>query len=245
MVRICDWIPGVQQELMYATDQNFTGQAIYDFSDSFLRYGTIQKLQAVSRELAEQGLYLKIWDSFRPVSAQFALWEVCPNPTYVADPTKGHSAHSRGNTLDLTLVAIDPATLNPLPDPDAPPLPEGEEPLPTVGPDGELIMQTPMHDLTWYSERLQNNANAQLLREIMEGAGFGGIASEWWHYQDNDTLNTFAPPALWDGVTPEGWVTEDGENWRYRNQFGEYLTDCTECIDGEFYYFNADGYAVG
>lgn len=158
---------------------------------------------------------------------------------------KGRSKHNLGIALDLTLVAIDPATLNPLPDPAAPPLPEGEEPLPTVGPDGELIMQTPMHDLTWYSERLQNNANAQLLREIMEGAGFGGIASEWWHYQDNDTLNTFAPPALWDGVTPECWVTEDGENWRYRNQFGEYLTDCTECIDGEFYYFNADGYAVG
>ncbi len=158
---------------------------------------------------------------------------------------KGRSKHNLGIALDLTLVAVDPATLNPEPDPNAPPLPEGQEPVPTVGPDGELIMQTPMHDLTWYSERKQNNANAKLLREIMEGAGFGGIASEWWHYQDNDALNTLAPPALWEGVTPEGWVTEDGENWRYRDQFGEYLTDCTACIDGEYFVFNADGYAVG
>ena len=158
---------------------------------------------------------------------------------------KGRSKHNLGIALDLTLVAIDPAILYPEPDPNAPVLPEGEEPIATIGPDGELIMQTPMHDLTWYSERKQNNENAKLLRDIMEGAGFGGIPSEWWHYQDNDVLNALAPPALWVGVTPECWVTEDGNTWRYRDQFGNFLTDCTACIDGDFYYFDADGYAVG
>lgn len=158
---------------------------------------------------------------------------------------KGSSKHNLGIALDLTLVAIDPAILNPEPDPNAPPPAEGEElPPPTIGPDGELIMQTPIHDLTWYSERKQNNENANLLKAIMEGAGFGGINSEWWHYQDNVTNSTFAPPTLWQGVTPEGWVTTDGETWRYRDQFGDYLTDCVMCIDGECYAFDADGIAT-
>ena len=39
--------------------------------------------------LAERDLALKIWDAYRPVSAQFRLWEVCPDPQYVADPTMG------------------------------------------------------------------------------------------------------------------------------------------------------------
>lgn len=184
LVRICDWIPGVRQELMYATDQNFTGQVIYDFSDCFLRYGTIQKLQAVSRELAEQGLYLKIWDSFRPVSAQFALWEVCPNPTYVADPTKGHSAHSRGNTLDLTLV-------------DA----HGQE----------LEMPTAFDDFSAKADRDYSDctetaaANALLLQNTMEKHGFQGYFGEWWHFSDTETYpveESFQP------VSPSWWYAD-------------------------------------
>ena len=102
-----DYIPGIYQELMYTTDRNFTGQVIYDFSDAYLRYGTVKKLAAVSKDLAELGLSLKIWDGFRPVSAQFRLWEVCPDPAFVANPQKGHSSHSRGNTVDITLVGAD------------------------------------------------------------------------------------------------------------------------------------------
>ena len=105
-VRVLDYIPTATQELMYATENNFTGVVIYDFEDAYLRWGTAKKLKQVSEDLAELGLYLKIWDGFRPVSAQFVLWEVCPNPTYVADPNKGHSSHSRGNTNSRTGLLI-------------------------------------------------------------------------------------------------------------------------------------------
>ena len=94
-VRVLDYIPTASQELMYATERNFTGQVIYDFEDAYLRWGTVKKLQLVCKDLEELGLYLKIWDGFRPVSAQFALWEVCPDPTYVANPNQGYSSHSR------------------------------------------------------------------------------------------------------------------------------------------------------
>ena len=103
-VRVRDYLPDVLQELPYAGTENFTGHRIYEFTEVFLRYGTVKKLQAVCAELAGQGLTLKIWDGFRPVSAQFRLWEVCPDDTYVANPNRGFSSHSRGNTVDVTLV---------------------------------------------------------------------------------------------------------------------------------------------
>lgn len=165
-VRVADHIPSVQQELIYATADNFTGQPIYEFTEVYLRYGTVKKLAEVSEELAQQGLYLKIWDGFRPVAAQFKLWEVCPDPTYVANPTKGHSSHSRGNTIDLTLV-------------DA----EGNE----------LEMPTGFDDFSSKADRDYSDctetaaANAMLLQSIMEKHGFSGYFGEWWHFSDTDS----------------------------------------------------------
>ena len=162
-VKVADYIPGVYQELMYATQENFTGQVIYDFQDAYLRYGTVKKLAGVCRDLAEMGLYIKIWDGFRPVSAQFALWEVCPDPTYVADPNVGFSSHSRGNTLDVTLVDENGV---------------------------ELEMPTGFDDFSAKADRDYSDCtaaaanNADILEILMEKHGFTGYAGEWWHYSD-------------------------------------------------------------
>ena len=162
-VRILDYIPTASQELMYATENNFTGRVVYEFEDAYLRWGTVKKLQLVCADLEELGLYIKIWDGFRPVSAQFALWEVCPDPTYVANPTTGHSSHSRGNTIDLTLM-------------DA----AGQE----------LEMPTGFDDFTPkadrdYADCTENAANnARILELLMEKYGFSGYSGEWWHFSD-------------------------------------------------------------
>ena len=163
MVRILDYIPTAKQELMYATEQNFTGQVIYTFEDAYLRYGTVKKLQLVSRDLEELGLYLKIWDGFRPVSAQFKLWEVYPDPTYVANPNSGYSSHSRGNTVDLTLVDANGAELE----------------MPTGFDDFSRLADRNYADCTEAAEN-----NAQLLESLMEKHGFTGYYGEWWHYSD-------------------------------------------------------------
>jgi len=162
-VRVLDYIPSASQELMYATEHNFTGQVIYDFSEAYLRYGTVKKLMLVSQDLEQLGLYIKIWDGFRPVSAQFTLWEVCPDPTYVANPTKGYSSHSRGNTIDLTLVDENGAEVE----------------MPTLFDDF-----TPKADRN-YSDCTETAANnAMLLEILMEKHGFSGYYGEWWHYSD-------------------------------------------------------------
>ena len=165
-VRVLDYLPEASQELMYATDQNFTGQRIYDFTEAYLRYGTVKKLALVAAELEQQGMYLKIWDGFRPVSAQFALWAICPNPTYVANPNTGFSSHSRGNTVDLTLV-------------DA----RGQEiEMPTGFDDFSALADRNYSDCTETAA-----ANARLLQETMEKYGFSSYFGEWWHFSDTQS----------------------------------------------------------
>ena len=174
-VRVLDYIPDMYQELKYATDRNFTGQVIYDFSDAYLRYGTVKKLAAVCNDLAELGLSLKIWDGFRPVSAQFKLWEVCPDPTFVANPEKGFSSHSRGNTVDVTLVDRDGNELE----------------MPSEFDDFSAKANRDFSDCTETAA-----AHAQLLEVLMEKHGFYGYFDEWWHFYDNDQYpveETFSP----------------------------------------------------
>ena len=105
-VRIADYIPTAKIELPYATVNNFTGNRIYDFTDSYLRYGTVKKLMKVSEELERKGLGLIIWDGFRPVAAQAKLWEICPDPTFVSHPVTGKRTHCRGNTVDISLYDL-------------------------------------------------------------------------------------------------------------------------------------------
>lgn len=176
-VRVLDYIPTAFQELPYATENNFTGQVIYGFEDAYLRWGTVKKLQLVCADLAELGWYIKIWDGFRPVSAQFTLWEVYPDSTYVADPNKGFSSHSRGNTIDLTLVDANGV---------------------------ELEMPTGFDDFSPKADRDYSDCteiaanNAEILELLMEKHGFSGYAGEWWHYSDTTGYPvemTFEPQA--------------------------------------------------
>ena len=166
MVRVTDYIPGLYAELRYATEDNFTGQVIYDFQEAWLRYGTVKKLAAAAAELAQAGYALRIWDAFRPVSAQWKLWEVCPDPVYVANPETGYSGHSRGNTVDVTLC-----------------LPDGETvAMPTDFDDFSPLADRDYRDVT-DPEALEH---VQLLEKVMVSHGFAGYDGEWWHFSDTD-----------------------------------------------------------
>ena len=165
-VLVNDYIPDAQIQLRYSTRNNFTGQRIYEFTDAFLRYGTVKKLKAVADALAEQGYKLRIWDAFRPVAAQAKLWELYPNPAFIANPAVSHSAHSRGNTVDVTLL-------------DA----SGKEvEMPTDYMEFSLKADRDYSDC---SETARNNA--MILQNAMEAGGFKGYAAEWWHYTDEES----------------------------------------------------------
>lgn len=162
-VRVRDYIPDIVVDLRYATDNNFTGQRIYDFNELWLRYGTVKKLMRIQEELKQSGLYLKVWDGFRPPSAQFKLWEVCPNPTYVSNPNNGFSSHSRGNTVDITLVYADGTEIE----------------MPTGFDDFSKLADRD------YSDCCQEAAeNAMFLERLMVEHGFKPYIGEWWHFSD-------------------------------------------------------------
>ena len=106
-VLVKKYIPDIYVELRYVTENNFTGVKIYDFTEAYLRYGTVKKLAQVQKELKQQGYSLKIWDAYRPFEAQQKLWEVYPDPNYVANPANGMKNHNLGGTVDITMVAAD------------------------------------------------------------------------------------------------------------------------------------------
>lgn len=165
LVCVTDYIPDLYVELRYAGSNNFTGQTIYDFSDAWLRFGTVKKLLAVQTALRQQGLSLKIWDAFRPGSAQFTLWEVCPDARYVANPYTGRSTHSNGGTVDLTMVREDGSLL----------------PMPT-----DFDSFSPLADRDYSDVPDDAAANARLLEAAMTEAGFVPYAGEFWHFADAD-----------------------------------------------------------
>ena len=165
LVNVKEYIPDIVVDLKYASENNFTGHRIYDFTDAYLRYGTVLKLRKVQEELRALGLSLKIWDAYRPTAAQFTFWEICPDDTFVANPYKGFSSHSRGNAGDVTLVTAD-----------------GED----------LVMPTKFDDFSSLASRHYEDwdkeaaANVMLVEWLMIENGFRVYEGEWWHYVDVD-----------------------------------------------------------
>lgn len=163
-VLVNKYIPDIYVELMYATDNNFTGVRIYDFTDAYLRYGTVKKLANVQKELKEQGYSLKIWDAYRPFEAQQKLWEVYPDPNYVANPANGMRKHNLGGTVDITMVAADGTVIS----------------MPTEFDDFSLKADRDYSDI----EDEEAVKNVMILQNAMENNGFTGYQGEWWDYSD-------------------------------------------------------------
>lgn len=165
LVFITDYIPTVYVELKYATADNFTGSVVYSFDSPQLRYGTVRKLAAAQGELNAMGYSLKIWDGYRPLSAQALLWESCPDPALVSNPATGYCGHSRGHTVDVTLVTAGGMALE---------MPSGFDDFTALG------------DRDYSDVSEEAAANAKLLEEIMTSHGFTGYAGEWWHFTDTE-----------------------------------------------------------
>lgn len=163
-VLVKKYIPDIYVELRYATENNFTGVKIYDFTDAYLRYGTVKKLANVQKELKEQGYSLKIWDAYRPFEAQQKLWEVYPDPNYVANPANGMKKHNLGGTVDITMVAADGSVIS----------------MPTEFDDFSLKAGRNYSDI----EDEEAVKNVMILQNAMENNGFTGYQGEWWDYSD-------------------------------------------------------------
>ena len=174
-------IPSALFDIRYHTANNFTGAKVDGYNEPLclLTEPAAAALMKVQKDVNAQGRSLKIFDCFRPQRAvdRFVRWardlsdqakkaEYYPaedksqlfEKGYIAD----RSGHSRGSTLDLTLVRLSDAT--------------------------ELDMGTAFDYFDSLSNTAdpriseQQRANRLLLKEAMEKHGFVNYDKEWWHY---------------------------------------------------------------
>lgn len=160
LVNLEEEIPSAHFEIRYATTDNFTGKVVYESPTCLLHKEAATALKNVQLELETMGLSIKVWDGYRPFSAQEKFWELVPDPRYVSDPKKG-GRHTRGTAIDLTLVTK-----------------EGKElPMPSLFDDfSEKAYRNYM------GASREAIINRELLRLVMEKHGFEGLPTEWWHF---------------------------------------------------------------
>lgn len=161
LVHITEHNHDVLIDLIYAGENNFTGQVIYDHPLCFLHPQAEAGLRQAIAAARGFGLRLKILDAFRPQEAQEALWAVAPNPDYIADPKKG-SNHTRGVAIDLTLVGADGQALD-------------------MGTPVDTMSAASHHFHAGHAAAVQ--VNRMRLLTVMLEAGFVHHPREWWHYQ--------------------------------------------------------------
>jgi D-alanyl-D-alanine dipeptidase len=159
-IRLSDYSDGFEYDLRYATENNFLKSRVYDCAECYTRVKTARALIAANADFKDQGYKIKFFDCYRPNSVQYKMWEIVPNPQYVANPVKG-SIHNKGGAVDITLVTLEGGAVD-------------------MGTDFDFFGHRAYHDNTSLpAEVLQNR---RILKETMEKHGFWSIRTEWWHY---------------------------------------------------------------
>ncbi|MFI6089968.1 M15 family metallopeptidase [Streptomyces sp. NPDC051218] len=204
-VALRDVDPTIIQEMRYLTPHNFVGEPIdgYKKPMCILTEPAAKALHKAQRTLLRKGYSLKVYDCYRPQRAvdQFVRWaedlgDVRMKAEFYPHVDKSRlfedgyiaakSGHSRGSTLDLTVVKL-PAL------PTRPYIP-GEPLTPCFGPKGERFPDNSVDMGTGFDcfdtlshtddPRItgKQRANRDLLRGALTKVGFVNLPEEWWHF---------------------------------------------------------------
>lgn len=157
------FMPGAEFDLLFASPNNISGEAMYP-PIPLLEETTADKLMQAYNIFREDGYTIKIYDAYRPKSAQYKLYDIVQDSRFIANPYEGNSWHQRGRAVDISLVNL--AT--------------GEE----------LEMPTPMHTFSLDAARssykswsVEAQKNVDYMTKVMTSVGFGTIETEWWHFE--------------------------------------------------------------
>ena len=180
-VLLSDYVPDIVQEIRYYSTYNFVGDRIdyYEEPCAILTLEAARALKAVSNRVIAQGYRLKVFDAYRPAGAvrRFVLWgvedlDLRMKPFFYPDLEKeelfskgyiaGRSGHSRGSTVDLTL--LDMST--------------GKEA--DMGSPFDLFSEASHPD--YKAVTPEQYDNRMTLRRAMLRHGFDPINCEWWHF---------------------------------------------------------------
>lgn len=160
--------------LMYARADNFTGSVLYgDLREAYLHPQAAEALVKALRRLKalRPDLSLKVYDAARPMTIQQRMWDKVkntPKDFYVSNPAHGGGLHNYGLAVDITLCDLRGDSL-----------PMGTRvdamtPLSHIDREAELVA----------ARRISRQAqlNRELLRSVMQFAGFRPLRTEWWHF---------------------------------------------------------------
>ena len=184
-ILLSDFVPDIIQEIRYYTTYNFIGDRIdgYEEPCALLTKEAARALKSVSNEMFVRGYRLKIFDAYRPACAvkHFVLWgiedqDIRMKPYFYPKLekqelfVKGYiaklSSHSRGSTVDLTLLDMN----------------TGKEL--DMGSPFDLFDEISHPDCRDISD--EQYENRMILQQVMVRNGFCSIDCEWWHFTLRD-----------------------------------------------------------
>jgi D-alanyl-D-alanine dipeptidase len=148
-------------DVRYATKANFTHQRLYPRAKVFLHRDAAQALAAVQTDLAKDGLRLKIFDGYRPLSVQQRMWDLIRDERYVSNPAVNRGRHTRGTAVDVTLVDSSGRDL-------------------PMGTDYDDFSEKAHPDFAGLPQRVKRNRAC--LAAAMTRHGFEAYPFEWWHF---------------------------------------------------------------
>src|SRR5271168_896666 len=100
-------VPDAIIDLRYATTDNFTGVQLYPADARCLVHQSMsQGLAAAATALRPQGHALVFWDCYRPHDVQVRMFNVVPNPAWVARPGPYAHSHESGRSVDVTFTSV-------------------------------------------------------------------------------------------------------------------------------------------
>ena len=166
-------------DMRYYSSNNFTGNKIngYKAPIAYMTKEGVKALAIAADDLRKQGYRLLIWDTYRPQKAVFNFVDWINNPADPGDKTffptleksdllEGQyimekSGHTRGSTVDLTLIKKDGSFVD-------------------MGGTFDLFSEISHPDYKKLTR--EQKKNRKILHDAMIKAGFKGIDSEWWHF---------------------------------------------------------------
>jgi zinc D-Ala-D-Ala dipeptidase len=202
-VYLTDTDPTIIESVRYYKSDNFMGRPVpgYNKNRIIMTEQAAQALKKVNASMNKMGFKLVVYDAYRPQTAvnAFIEWAKHPediNAKMLYYPTlqkneifeEGYispkSQHTRGSTVDLTIIEID-KTLKPIQIQDRrlsnhETIPFLDDNTVDMGASFDLFHRVSHHKTILITPEQQ--ANRDLLRSEMEAAGFQAYDTEWWHY---------------------------------------------------------------
>lgn len=174
-VNVATAVPDINISLMYARADNFTGRILYkDLREAYLHPRAAKALAKAQQLLKAKrpDLSLKIYDAARPMHIQQQMWNVVKGTAqqnYVSNPRNGGGLHNYGMAVDITLCIAATGDTIPMGT-----LVDHLGAAAHTDAEADLVRRRVI--------TRQALENRRLLREVMHGAGFTVLRTEWWHF---------------------------------------------------------------